>query len=85
MVSSIMFCFDVITGKIDCSAILSQINFNCPTRSLRFNEFLKPVRHVTNYAKSEPINVIMYDLNLVSDLFDFGLDRDQFRQLVKLR
>ena len=43
------------------------------------------VRHVTNYAKSEPINVIMYDFNLVSDLFNFGLDRNQFKQLVKIR
>ena len=85
MVSSIMFCFDVITSKIDCSAILSQINFNCASRSLHFNEFLRSIRHVTNYAMSEPINVIMYDFNLVSDLFDFGLDRNQFEQLVKIR
>ena len=46
MVSSIMFCFDVITSKIDCSAILSQINFNCASRSLHFNEFLRPVRRL---------------------------------------
>ena len=85
IVYCIMFCFDLITSKIDRSAILSQINFNCPSRSLRFNEFLRPVRHVTNYAKSEPINVIMYDFNLVSDLFDFGLDRNQLKQLVKIR
>ena len=36
-------------------------------------------------SRTMPINVIMYDFNLVSDLFDFGLDRNQFKQLVKIR
>ena len=81
MVSSIMFASMLSQARLTAL----QINFNCPSRSLRFNEFLRPVRHVTNYVKSEPIDVIMYDFNLVSDLFDFCLDRNQFKQLVKIR
>ena len=81
-ISSIMFCFDLLTGKIDCPELLSKVNFHCPIRFTRHNEFLRPVRHTTNYLKYNPINVMQSNFNSVHHLFNDGISREGFRSKI---
>ncbi len=77
-----MFCYDIVTNKINCPSILSQINLHCPNRRIRNNEFFRPERHTTNYGMMEPINVFQRDFNEVSFLFDFNISRNNFKERV---
>jgi len=80
-----MFCFDLLTNKVDCSDLLFNLNLHCPTRSLRDNMFLRPSRHATNYAKFSPINIMNDDFNLVKDIFEFNMNRNRFKKMVLSR
>ena len=79
--ASAMLCFDLLSHRFNDSNLLSQINFYCPTRIFRNNEFLRPVRHVTNYSKNNPVNVMQSNFNLVQQFFDVNVSRDTFKTL----
>lgn len=81
-IASIMLCFDLMTGKTDCPELLSQLNFHCPMRIFRNNEFFRTSRHATNYAQSSSFNIMCKNFNDISHLFDFNLSRDVFKNLI---
>lgn len=78
--SSALFVFDLLSGRIDAPNLLSLIDFNIPSRTLRNHEFLRLQRRRTNYGLSEPIRDMSSIFNDVSHLFEFGLNRFVFRK-----
>ena len=77
--ASVIFCFDLLSHRIDCSGLLRQINFHCPTRIFRHNEIFRPVRHATNYTRFNPVNSMQINFNLVQQFFDDNTSRDRFK------
>jgi len=78
--SSVLFCYDLLTNRIDSPELLAQINLHCPVRIFRSNEFVRPVRHATNYLKFNPINSMQMNFNTVQELFDFDcVNRNSFK------
>ena len=75
-----MIYFDLLTERMDCPILLQQLNLHCPLRILRAKEFLRPVRHATNYTKYNPINSMQINFNLVSDFFNYDVSRFQFKK-----
>ena len=79
--ASILLCFDILTNLVDCPELLSSMNFHCPLRSLHDNEFLRPNRHTTNYAKFNPLTVMQENFNVVKNVFEFDMSRNVFKRL----
>ena len=77
--ASAMFCFDLLSHRIDSSELLHQINFHCPTRIFRHNEMLRPVRHATNYTRFNPVNSMQINFNTVQQFFDDRTSRESFK------
>ena len=83
-ISSIKFIHDILSGRISCSGLLSLLNFNVPTRNLRFNSLLLVPFHSTNYGQNEPITRSILFSNKFSNDFDFHLSSDSFLNHIKL-
>lgn len=83
--SSVLFVFDVLTGKIDSSNILSLLDIRVPARVLRKNcdTFLRIKGHRTNYGSAEPISTMSTFFNEVYYLFDFGESRTSFKNSIR--
>ena len=79
--ASILLCFDILTNLVDCPELLSSMNFYCPLRFLRDNEFLRPNRHTTNYAKFNSLTVMQENFNVVKNVFEFDISRNVFKRL----
>ena len=82
-ISSIMICFKLLIGKVDCPNILGKLNLNCPSVNLRRPEMLRPQRRTTNYAFFEPINLMMMSFNEISDIFDYNLTENNFKKSIR--
>ena len=80
--ASSMFCFDTLTGMIDAEFILSQMALNCNTRNLRNVQFMRTDKHRSNYGQNEPINAMLSKFNQFQDIFDFNIDKIQFKKLM---
>ena len=83
-ISSIAFIHDILSGKISCSDLLGLLNFNVPSRSLRFNPLLLVPFHSTNYGQNEPVTRSIVFFNKFSNQFDFHLSREAFLNIIKL-
>lgn len=79
-----IFVFDILSGKIDSSSLLSLIDFRIPSRQLRHSDLLRIPFHRTNYGAGEPISYMMGVFNRVNHLFDFGISRRVFRNRLLL-
>ena len=64
---------DVLSFRIDCPAILRQININAPTRTLRRSNMLSLPFRRTNYSAHSAIIGLQRAFNRVSSVFDFHL------------
>ena len=82
-ITSIMMCFDILSGNLDCPEILAQLNFNCPVILLRRHSMFKLKKHTTNFGEHNPVNVMMRNFNEVQHLFDFGMNKNQFKKKVR--
>lgn len=78
----IYFIYDLLMCRIDASFLLSLIDFNVPSRSLRNHNLLRLRKHRTNYGSHEPINNMSCIVNSVHSILDFNLSRSIFRQRV---
>ena len=67
--------FDLFSGRIDSSHILSLINFNVPMVSLRSSNLLRCYFHRNDYGNFEPITNVVRLFNNVGYLFDFSMSR----------
>lgn len=81
-ISCAIFTHDVISGRINCSPLLSKLNFSVPNRSLRHYHLLNLAFHRTNYGMHEPINDMCRTFNEFYSLYDFGVSRDNFRKSI---
>ena len=79
----ILFVFDLLTGRIDSTKILSLIDINVPVRRLRNNTFIRIPNHRTNYALFEPVLSMSSLFNEVYYLFDFGQSRLAFKNSIR--
>lgn len=75
---------DIITSKIDSSYLLGKINFkvNRFSGSLRTQNVLNLKSAKTNYGSYEPINNLCRVFNEYSHLFDYNLNKKQFKDLL---
>ena len=70
---------DILTARIDCPALLSQINLRVPARRLRSSVALETPLRRTNYSANSAIIGLQRVFNRVSCVFDFHLSRDVLR------
>ena len=68
-----MVVSDVLTSRIDCPAILGQINLHVPPRSSRRMPSLHLPLRRTNYSANSAIIGLQRAFNRVSSVFDFHL------------
>lgn len=78
--SYLLFLFDILSGNIDAPNILSEINFNVPSRILRHNitYFRIPFLR-NNFGLSDPIISMCSLFNQVNDSIGFSFDFDHTR------
>ncbi|KXJ79524.1 hypothetical protein RP20_CCG000558 [Aedes albopictus] len=77
-----LFIFDVIQGTIDCPALLQQISFNVPPRSLRFSSLLSVPYHRSNYGYNNPLDSCIRAFNDVSNVYDFNITKAVFKNRI---
>lgn len=81
-ITSLMYVFDIITGKIDSPKILELIRFNVPSRNLLTNHMFRTAPHRTNYAQNEPICRMLNLFNTYGHLFDFDQSKAAFKRAI---
>jgi hypothetical protein len=74
----VMFIFDILSGRVNSSNLLSLISINAPWYHTRASNFLRVDFHRTNYGVHEPLNGAVRSFNEFADLFDLHLSRNQF-------
>lgn len=78
-----MFVFDLITGNIDCSALLNDVMFFAPSRNLRGRYLLTTGAHRTSYGQNSPFTSCIQCFNDVNDQFDFNVSKTIFKRRIK--
>lgn len=74
-VADIIFIHQLLTGNIDCPALLEMIPFNTNPRNLRSVPFFCLKSHRTNYGHHEPMSRLLRKANDMQSLFDFHCSR----------
>lgn len=74
-----VFCFDLLTGNIDCGDLLQQLNIHVPNRRLRHPTFLYIPTHRTLYGHHNPLHSCCRYFNDVYDKFDFNITKMTFK------
>ena len=72
-----LFLYGLLNGRVDCSALLSRINFHAPMRALRHSAIFQIERHRTLYGRLKPLNRICIIANHLSksvDVFHMSLN-----------
>jgi hypothetical protein len=83
-IASVMFIFDVPSGRVNSPNLLSVLDLITSRYPIRGTEFLRIDFHRTNYGLHEPMSGAMRQFNEVIGLFDFDLTRDQFLNRLRL-
>lgn len=78
-----LFVFDVVTGKIDCSCLLSNLRFHAPARRLRNSRLLWIPIHRSDYGYHSPFDSCCRLFNDVCDSFDFNISKLVFKNRIK--
>lgn len=73
---------DILTGRIDCSDILRQINIRAPSRLLRMVPLLHPPFRRANYSANSAIVGLQRAFNRIAYVFDFHLPRAIIRSRI---
>lgn len=74
-----MIVADLLQGRIDCPAILGQVDISARHRNLRANSMLRPPLRRTNFGQNVAINGLQRVFNRVAPAFDFHLPRHTIR------
>ena len=80
-----VFVAKILSGQIDCPAILQQMNLYAPERPLRTRDFLYLEPSRVNYGLFNPIQFMAAQFNAVYELFDFGISIDAFKRRLSCR
>jgi hypothetical protein len=83
-VACIMFVFDILSGRVSSSRLLSMMHMIAPWYQTRGGDFFLVRFHRTKYGVPEPFNGAVRRFNKFIGLFDFHLTRTQFVNRVKL-
>lgn len=78
-----LFVFDVITGNIDCSSLLANVQFHAPARQLRNRQLLWIPSHRSLYGYNNPLDSCCRLFNDVCDVFDFNISKFVFKNRIK--
>lgn len=79
-VAQAVFAAKILTGAIDCPALLAEFNFYAPERSLRQRNFLYLEPRHRLYGLREPIRSSCERFNEFFSLYDFNVSYSTFRQ-----
>lgn len=80
----VSFVYDILSGRIDASNILSKLTFAIPSRRLRNQNYLFKIPFMrTNFELSNPIIVMLTLCNAISSDIDFSLNRNSFMIITK--
>lgn len=82
-ISKAVFVANLLTGKVNASHILEQININAVSRSLRSRPFLRLDQCRTEYGQNEPIRSMCLVFNRVFNLFDFNISVNSFKNRLR--
>jgi hypothetical protein len=74
-----MFGFDLISGKINCSELLQEIQFNVNSHNTRNSLLIYAKTHRTIYGFNEPLGRCLRNFSKFDESFDFNLNRLQFK------
>lgn len=75
-----LFVADILQGRLDCPAILGQININVVPRAIRNSVMLRLPFRRTNYSMHGALTGLQRIFNQVASLFDFNVPRPTLRQ-----
>ena len=70
---------DMLTARIDCSALLEQVNLIARTRASRNNILLYSTFHRTNYAANMGVSGLFRNFNRLTQAFDFNVSRNMLK------
>lgn len=77
-----MFVFDVLSGRLDSSALLWNFKISQPVGKLRNVHYLSVERHRTNYGLLEAVSFMSRAFNVLAHLFDSTVTRYTVRATV---
>lgn len=83
-ISSLMFLQSVLTNSVDCAELLSFIQFNAPSRLLRFYFPFHIGIHTSNYALNEPFLRAMMLYNSLYNFLDLTIPLNRFKSIVNI-
>ena len=75
-----MFAAKILKADIDCPALLAQMQFSVPVRSLRPRDLVHRSFHRTDYGRHEPISYMKESFLQAYSLFDFNEPTTTFRR-----
>lgn len=78
-----MFCFDLITNRIDCEDLLRQINFHAPRRRLRTQVLFYIAPHRTLYGRHNPLDNCCRLFNEAAEHFDFNISKTTYKNRIR--
>ncbi|XP_055615435.1 uncharacterized protein LOC129761723 [Toxorhynchites rutilus septentrionalis] len=79
----VVFVYDLIQANIDCSGLLSCINFNVRRRNLSNHEFLRLPTARTNYSHHEPVASMARTFNRHFENIDFHISRNRIKNRLR--
>lgn len=79
MYFSIIFIYNIINGRINCTFLTNLLKLYVPPRNLRNNRLFECTTHFTNYGDNEPIARCVRLCNTYSNIIDFGLNINEFK------
>jgi hypothetical protein len=74
----VIFIFDILSGRVNSSNLLSLIGINAPWYHTWAGDFLRVDFHCTNYGVQEPLSGAVQSFIEFAGLFDLHLSRNQF-------
>lgn len=83
-VADIIFAHELVSGNIDCHALLEKICININLRNLRSTPLFYLAPHRTDYGQNEPINRMLRTVNNYSEHFNFNCNKFTLRNKLLL-
>lgn len=79
-VSKATFISDLLSSRIDCPSLLSQLKINIRSRTMRSNDFIRLPFSRTNYCYHAPLTSMCRIFNKCYSVFDFHLSRTTIKK-----
>lgn len=74
-IADTLFVHQLLSGNIDCPALLQTISFNTNPRNLRSVPVFRLKAHRTDYGSNEPMCRMLRIVNDIPNIFDFHLSK----------